>query len=135
MTRVPILYDPDCGFCRVCMATVLSWDRQRRLRPVPLGSEEADRLLAGMPEDERMASWHLIAPNGGVHSAGAAFPPLLRLLPRGGRLARLSARFPQASERGYRWVADRRSAFGSAIPGRIRRWADAVISGSAADGR
>ena len=43
MTGHPILYDPDCGFCRVSLAVVLRWDRHGRLRPVALGSEEAPR--------------------------------------------------------------------------------------------
>ena len=62
MTTHAIVYDPDCGFCRVCVAVVLKWDRERRLRPVALRSTEADRMLAGMPEDEQMASWHLVEP-------------------------------------------------------------------------
>src|SRR5688572_26858045 len=62
MTATPILYDPDCGFCRVCVAVVLTWDRAGRLVPVPLGSPEANDLLRGMLEAERMASWHLLEP-------------------------------------------------------------------------
>jgi predicted DCC family thiol-disulfide oxidoreductase YuxK len=119
-----ILYDPECDFCRVCLALILAWDRHGRLRPVALGSAEADALLAGMPEALRMQSWHLVELDGGVHSAGAAFPPLLRLLPGGGGPAALAARFPRASEGGYRWVADRRSWFGRALPRAIRHWAD-----------
>ena len=134
MSRMSILYDPDCGFCRVSLALLLRWDRHGRLRPVPLGSEEADAFLAGMPEEQRMASWHLVEP-GTVHSAGAAFPPVLALLPGGRPLARLSARFPRASERAYRLVADHRTLLGRALPAAARRWADRVISGSRPDGR
>jgi predicted DCC family thiol-disulfide oxidoreductase YuxK len=140
MTPAPVLYDPDCGFCRVSLALLLRWDRHGRLRPVPLGSEEADALLAGMPEEQRMASWHLVEPGGAeragaVHSAGAAFPPVLELLPGGRPLARLSARFPRASERAYRLVADHRSLLGRALPHGTRRWADRVLSGSGPHGR
>jgi predicted DCC family thiol-disulfide oxidoreductase YuxK len=139
MTRVPVLYDPDCGFCRVCVAVLLRWDRRGRLRPVALGTEEADRLLGQMPADEQMASWHLVERSGGtapgVRSAGAAFSPLFRLLPGAGPLARLTERFPTAAERAYRFVADRRSSFGRLAPGPVRRWADRVISGSGAGGR
>jgi predicted DCC family thiol-disulfide oxidoreductase YuxK len=135
MPANPLLFDPDCGFCKASLAVLLRWDRHSRLRPVPLGSEEANALLRGMPEDERMASWHLVDPGGAVHSAGAAFPPLLRLLPRGARLARLSERFPDASERAYRWVADHRSVFGRLLPASARRWADRVVSGSSPDSR
>jgi len=144
MTPTQLVYDPDCGFCRVCVAVVLRWDRRRRLRAVPLRSEEADTLLGGMPEAEQSASWHLATagwvpnmPENGtndthptVWSAGAAFSPLFRLLPGGAPLARLTDRFPGAAERGYRLVADHRSAIGRLLPGAARRWADRVISES-----
>ena len=116
MTRVPLLYDPDCGFCRVCVAVLLKWDRGSRLRPVP---------------GQDLASWQLVPEEDTVLSAGAAFPALFRLLPGGAPLAQLTERFPGASERGYRWVADHRSALGGAIPGSVKRWADRVISESA----
>ena len=149
MTAYPILYDPDCGFCRVCVAVVLTWDRESRLRPVGLGTEEANTMLAGMPEAEQMASWHLVDTrwwgNGAenaththhpeIWSAGAAVSPLFRLLPGGAPLARVTDRFPAASNRGYRWVADHRSAFGRLLPAAAKRWADRVISESARDSR
>ena len=135
MTGVPLLYDPDCGFCRVSLAVFLRWDTRGRLRPVALGSEEADTLLAGMPDERRMASWHLALPGRPVRSAGAAFPELFRMLPGGRPFAALTARFPRASERAYRLVADHRSPLGRALPSVARRWADGVISGSRPDGR
>jgi predicted DCC family thiol-disulfide oxidoreductase YuxK len=152
MSPHPLLYDPGCGFCRVCMALVLSWDRERTLRPVALTDPEAERLLAGMPEDERMASWHLVDPvdpswmtnvaesatnvtHPGRRSGGAAFAPLFRLLPGGAPLARLADRFPDAARRAYRFVADRRSLFGKPLPAAVKRWADRVISESTAGGR
>jgi predicted DCC family thiol-disulfide oxidoreductase YuxK len=94
---------------------------------VALQDEEADRLLAGMPEDERAASWHLVEPDARVHSAGAAFAPLLRLLPRGRSLAPLFDRFPRATERGYRMVADHRNVFGRLVTDRAKRRADERI--------
>jgi predicted DCC family thiol-disulfide oxidoreductase YuxK len=134
MTPAPVLYDPDCGFCRVSLALLLRWDIRGRLRPVALGTEEADALLDGMPKEERMASWHLVEA-GRVHSAGAAFPPVFAKLPGGGPFARVTARFPGASDRLYRWVADQRSLLGRPLPGSARRWADGVISGSQPSGR
>jgi predicted DCC family thiol-disulfide oxidoreductase YuxK len=118
MTSHAILYDPDCGFCSVCVAVILRWDRHGRLRPEP---------------GEDLDSWRLILPDGSVVSAGAAFSPLFRLLPGGAPLARLTDRFPRAAERGYRWVADHRSAFGKPIPAAVKRWAERVISESSAD--
>ncbi len=128
MGGATLLYDRDCGFCRACTGVVLAWDRREALRPVALQDPEADRLLSGMPGEERMASWHLVTGDGRVASAGAAFAPLLRLLDGGGPLAGLAERFPGAVERGYGWVADRRSALGRVLPERTRRWADATIA-------
>jgi predicted DCC family thiol-disulfide oxidoreductase YuxK len=128
LTPVPILYDADCGFCRASLGLVLAWDRRRRLRPVALQSAEAERLLAGMPEERRMASWHLVAPPGEVHSAGAAFPPLLRLLPGGGALAALADRLPGSTDAGYGWVAANRSRLHRLVPAAARRRADELIA-------
>jgi predicted DCC family thiol-disulfide oxidoreductase YuxK len=151
MTATPILYDPDCGFCRVCVAVVLTWDRAGRLVPVPLGSPEANDLLRGMPEAEQWASWHLLEPgwqgnvaenatnpcHPEIRSAGAGFSVLFRLLPGGTPFALVAERFPDAADRAYRWVADRRGAFGRVVPRPVRRWADRVIqvSESAPDSR
>jgi predicted DCC family thiol-disulfide oxidoreductase YuxK len=135
MTAHSILYDPDCGFCRVCVAVVLRWDRRRTLRPVSLTSTEGIELLRGMSEDERTASWHLVLSDGTVHSAGTAFSPLFRLLPSGAPLARLTDRFPRAADVGYRFVADHRTAFGKPLPAATKRWADRVISESARNSR
>jgi predicted DCC family thiol-disulfide oxidoreductase YuxK len=84
---------------------ILRWDRHRRLRPVAMQDPEAGELLAGMEEPARTGSWHLVTADGRVYSAGAAFPPLLRLLPGGRPLAVLASAFPGLTERGYRWVA------------------------------
>ena len=105
MNEVAILYDRSCGFCRRSVERVLRWDRSRRLRPVALQDPEADELLCGMDERTRMASWHLVEEDGTVHSAGAAFPPLLRRLPGGRPLAWLAAALPGPTERAYRYVA------------------------------
>jgi predicted DCC family thiol-disulfide oxidoreductase YuxK len=126
--RTPILYDADCGFCRVSLALVLAWDRHRRLRPVALQDPETDLLLAGMREERRMASWHLVTEDGEVESAGAALAPLMRQLPAGKPFAALAERFPRAAEGGYSRVALARSRLGSLIPAATKRWADRLIA-------
>jgi predicted DCC family thiol-disulfide oxidoreductase YuxK len=77
-----------------------------------------------------LASWHLIA-DGRRYSAGAAFPPLLRLLPGGSPLARLSAAMPGLSERAYALVAGHRAAIGRLVTDGAQRRADERISVSA----
>jgi predicted DCC family thiol-disulfide oxidoreductase YuxK len=103
--RVVILFDGGCRFCRRSVERLLRWDRHRRLRPVALQDPEADELLGGMDAERKMASWHLVTADGCVYSAGAALPPLLRLLPGGRPLAALTAAFPGLTERAYRYVA------------------------------
>jgi predicted DCC family thiol-disulfide oxidoreductase YuxK len=107
-----ILYDRDCGFCRWSMAKILHWDRRDALRPVALQDPEADRLLPALDHETRMASWHLVSPNGRVHSGGAAAAPLLRLLPGGRPLASLAAAMPKTTDRLYRFVARHRDQLG-----------------------
>jgi predicted DCC family thiol-disulfide oxidoreductase YuxK len=123
-----ILYDADCRFCRWSLSWVLRWDRGRRLEPVSLQDERALALLGEMPEAERMASWHLVGPDGSIASAGAAAPGLLRLLPGGGALAALADRAPGAVERAYAWVVANRGALGRHLGERALARADAVIA-------
>ena len=109
-----VLYDRDCGFCRWSLAKILAWDRRRRLRPLPIQSEEGQRLLeaAEIPEESRLRSWHLVHPDGRIESAGAAFPALFRLLPAGAPIAALTRALPGLCERGYMLVANNRVPFG-----------------------
>jgi predicted DCC family thiol-disulfide oxidoreductase YuxK len=127
MARVILIYDSDCGFCRWCLGKVLAWDRRRAVRPVALGTDEANRLLGDMPAAERFSSWHLVDQGGDVRSAGAGFEPLLRLLPGGAPLAAAAAMFPDATERGYRAVSGNRSLFGKLVTDGAKRRADERI--------
>jgi predicted DCC family thiol-disulfide oxidoreductase YuxK len=114
--RWALLYDGDCGFCKRSLSALLRWDRAGRLRPVALADPEAGQLLSDLPPAERMESWHLISPRGTRWSGGAALPPLLSLLPGGRAPAAVFARLPRLTERGYRWVADHRSALSKLVP-------------------
>jgi predicted DCC family thiol-disulfide oxidoreductase YuxK len=149
-----VIYDNDCGFCRWSLALLLNLDRDA-LRPLPLGTPEADYLLHDIRVEERNASWHLVIDPPGAEfeqlsldvsgpdrpvahddptsatvrfSAGAAVSPALRLLPRGRRLAWLVARMPGPTERGYRWMAGHRGLLGRFVPRGARLWADRVIA-------
>lgn len=125
--RWVVLYDSDCGFCIWLLAGLLRWDRDARLRPVPLEGADAEGLLADLGPAERIASWHLVDPGGGRRSGGAAIAPLLRLLPGGGLPARVFARFPGATARGYRWVAENRSVLSRWVPKGSKDRARAVV--------
>jgi predicted DCC family thiol-disulfide oxidoreductase YuxK len=115
-----ILYDRTCGFCKWSLNKVLAWDRRRRrLRPVALQDEEAVRLLAGMPRERQLASWHLVTSEGRVRSGGAACAPLARLLPGGRPLAWVFERFPRATDRGYVAISGNRDRLAKVL--RIKR--------------
>jgi predicted DCC family thiol-disulfide oxidoreductase YuxK len=127
--RAAILYDAECGFCRWSADKILAWDVRRRLRPVALQDPEADRLLEGMDQGRKMASWHLVGADGRVRSAGDAIPELLRLLPGGAPLAVLAGVSPRATEAAYRWVSDHRDGLARllgprrrSVDPRRRRW-------------
>lgn len=122
-----VLYDSDCGFCKWLLAAILRRDDDGRLRPIALQSPEAEPLLADMPGPERTASWHLVDPEGGRLSGGAAAAPVLELVRGGPPLAALLGRVPRLTDRGYRWVAGHRSQLSRFVPaGAKARAAQAV---------
>ena len=122
-----LFYDAECGFCRATAGLVLTWDRGRRLTPIALQDPAASRQLADLSEGERMASWHLLAPDGSRHSGGTAFVPLFEVLPRGTLLASLAERFPAATERLYRLAAEHRDRLAKLVPSRLRQRAEATL--------
>jgi predicted DCC family thiol-disulfide oxidoreductase YuxK len=122
-----LLYDAECGFCRVTAGLVLGWDRGRRLTPVALQDPSAPQWLSGLSEAERMASWHLVEPDGVRHSAGAALAPLFEILPRATPLARLVRRSPAGAERVYGFAAEHRDLLAKLVPSRLRRRAEEII--------
>jgi predicted DCC family thiol-disulfide oxidoreductase YuxK len=107
-----VLYDADCGFCRLAVRWLLRLDRRRRLRPIAIQGAEGQGLLREVQEAARLESAHLVAPDGTLHSGGAALAPLAELLPGGSVAARLFLRFPAGTDRAYRWVAQRRGLLG-----------------------
>jgi len=122
--RGVLFYDGDCGFCRWCVGKVLAWDRDGSIVPIAIQSPESAELLADVAPERRLDSWHFRDPRGAVFSAGAAFPPLLRLLPGGSPLAALASRWPGGAERGYRLVAANRGALGALVTGGARARAE-----------
>ena len=133
MTERVLIYDRDCGLCRTIVACALGLDRRRRLRPLALQSGEAERLLPGMTDEQRMGSFHIVAPGGRVSSAGRGLAELAVLLPGLGPLGRALHARPVFSERAYRLVADHRDAIGPWIPDRIKDAATRTIDSRSAD--
>jgi predicted DCC family thiol-disulfide oxidoreductase YuxK len=119
-----LFYDEDCGFCRWCVAKVIAWDRDGSITPIAIQSPESAALLAEVEPERRLASWHFRDAERNVFSAGAAFAPLLRLLPGGSPLAAVASRWPGGVERAYRLVAANRGVLGSLVTGGARARAE-----------
>ena len=112
-----LLYDADCGFCKFIVARILELDRRGRLRPLALQDPRAAALLPELGQEERMRSFHVVARDGRVHSAGDGLAQLVPPL----------RRFPRLAARGYGLVAGNRDRLGKLIPDAARRQAQRRI--------
>ncbi|HEX4467545.1 MAG TPA: DCC1-like thiol-disulfide oxidoreductase family protein [Solirubrobacteraceae bacterium] len=112
-----LLYDRDCGLCRTIVAAALSLDRDGRLHPLALQDEQAVALLAGMSDEQRMASFHIVEEStAAVASAGAGLALLAVALPATGPLGRMLRRSPRFTDFAYRLIAGNRDRIGPLIP-------------------
>ncbi len=114
MNRPVLLYDRDCGFCRWSMQRVIRWSGGR-LDAAPLQGERAAEALADLDVAERMASWHLLSPDGRRSSAGAAVPDLMRYLPGLRPLASVAGAFGGPIDALYGLVARNRHRLGRLV--------------------
>ena len=123
-----LLYDSDCRFCRATLGLLLAWDRQRKLRPVALQSEEGARLLPGLTSEQRLEAARAVPESGIPHTAGAAAPVVLRELPGGAR-ARGAGRAGAGRDRAGLRAGGRQPQHAlAARAGRAVRRADALIA-------
>jgi predicted DCC family thiol-disulfide oxidoreductase YuxK len=105
-----VLYDEDCGFCRWSAGRLRAWDRHGALRFAPI--QASDDLLAAVPVTDRLAAMHVVDAGGRVWTGGAALTRLAQTLPGAAPLGAFGRRFPGLTERGYRFVAARRTRLG-----------------------
>ncbi|MFM8884100.1 MAG: thiol-disulfide oxidoreductase DCC family protein [Solirubrobacterales bacterium] len=126
--RLVVLYDEDCRWCRWSVARLVAFDRDRRLRLVPIQGEEGDRLLAGVPESERLESAHAVTPDGRVHSGGDAAAPIAAVLPSLSFGVPLLTALPGPTRAAYRLVADNRSRLGGRLNDEAIAKADRLIA-------
>jgi predicted DCC family thiol-disulfide oxidoreductase YuxK len=127
-SRWTLLYDADCGFCKWTVSALLVWDRHERLAPCAIQSVHAQSLLSDLSPEQRLASVHLILPDGERLSAGSVAAPLLRLLPAGTILALVIARMPAPTNRAYEWVARNRTQLSRAVPSAVKRRASERVA-------
>lgn len=82
MSRVLLIYDGDCRFCRWGVEWVQRLDVRNALDFCPFGHEGAEEALAGLPEDRRYASMHAFV-NGRLYSGTEGARIVLEQLPLG----------------------------------------------------
>lgn len=104
-----MLFDADCGFCLYGRDLLLRWDRRGRLTAGMIQDHERT-TLADLTPEQRLASWHVVHPDGRRESGGAALAAVLEVLPGARCLARGARAFPVPVDRGYRWMASHRVA-------------------------
>jgi predicted DCC family thiol-disulfide oxidoreductase YuxK len=110
--RPGLLYDADCGVCKFIVARVLELDRGR-YRPLAIQDARSADLLPDTTEEERLRSFHIVDPDGTVHSAGDGLALLIPPLRRA----------PKLASRAYWLVANNRTRLGKLLPDAARRQA------------
>ncbi|EHN12452.1 hypothetical protein PAI11_06800 [Patulibacter medicamentivorans] len=107
--RLLLLFDANCGFCLSGRDLLRRWDRHDRLAD-DLIQRHLDGLLADLPADAQLATWHAIHPDGRRESGGAALAAALEQLPGAWPAARVARALPGPTDRAYRWMARHRIA-------------------------
>jgi len=123
-----VFYDGECGFCKVCVAVLLAWDRSRRLYPMTIQEPEGQHLLASVPEDERLDSAHVRGAGGTIFSGAVGAPHVLRQLPGGSPLATVVTIAMPLVQAAYRLVTSARPVIGSILPAAWCNWAEGRIA-------
>lgn len=123
-----VFYDEDCGYCRWSVARLLRFDRDRRLRLIPIQSPAGERLLADVAPELRLASAHLIDGDGQLFSGGDAAAPIAAALPRLAPTAPLLRRLSRPVNASYKLVAANREQFGRLVGSSSRERADRAIA-------
>ena len=110
------------------LGAILMRDRARLIRPIALQDALAADLLPGMSEEDRFASFHLVAEDGSILSGGKALTALMRDLPGLRPLGSLVGASQPLTDALYGAVSANRSRIGPLVPAAWLRRADATIA-------
>lgn len=105
--RLLLLFDGGCGICLHARDAFAVLDRRHRLAFDRIARHDHG-LLSHLPPVERYGAWHVVHPDGrqehGWHGIAATFDQI-----PGGRLpAGVMRRFPEQSDRFYKWFVHNR---------------------------
>jgi predicted DCC family thiol-disulfide oxidoreductase YuxK len=110
--QLTVLYDADCGVCRLTVLALRRLDWGRRLDLVPLQSFAAEPAAEGPSHEDLLSALHVRDASGRWATGGAAALRVARVIPVLAPLA-IAGRLPgmgRVAERAYRLVADHRHA-------------------------
>jgi predicted DCC family thiol-disulfide oxidoreductase YuxK len=101
-----LIYDDRCAFCRRWVRRLKRWDRDQRIRLLPLQDPAAERLTRRSRAQLQQAV-HLVGPDGTVFAGAWAAREVLSYVPGGRLIAVLLKPGPVIwlAERVYRWIA------------------------------
>lgn len=120
-SRLTVLYDGDCGFCKLTVDVLARLDLERRLELVPLQHAEHHpqrpelaRLSRELPLSRTI---HVRRADGRIDAGGGAVLEILDALPLGWlfRPWRLVPGLPWLLDQGYQLVADNRGAISKLV--------------------
>jgi predicted DCC family thiol-disulfide oxidoreductase YuxK len=106
-----LIYDSGCGVCTFSKRVVTTLDWRGRIEAVPIQDPRTTRLLAGMDEAEKWATFHLVR-DGKAAGGGDGLLAIGGVL-LNGRIPDLAAEMPilrRASARAYAFFASLRGA-------------------------
>lgn len=112
--QATLLYDGHCRFCRFAARVVARLDEDGRVAVLPFHDPEASDLVEEIPNDELLASWQLVLPDGRRSSRGSGIVDLLGELRLTRRIAPALRILPLDSL--YDVVARNRRYLGRLVP-------------------
>lgn len=104
-----LFYDGECSLCRASIRFVARHVPEGEVRPVPIGSDEAARLTAGIPVPTPWPDSIAVLDQGAIHFFTSALLRVVRRMRFPWRLLSLLAPVPATlRDAAYRWVARHR---------------------------
>lgn len=106
-----LVFDSYCRICNLFRSLVEALDVRDEVNPIDMRTDLAQKLLQRLPPHIYVSSFHLVDPDGEIHSGGEAVPHLVSLLLAGRHVNKLIHTLPYGEylvERVYEKLASSR---------------------------